>query len=83
MKKCEECGKKLGVFAGYIHPTMGKKYLLCSRCYNQVSESVEVWRKFVLTYSFNNKPLKNNTMINLKKIKPSFKKILHISKNIH
>ena len=28
MKTCEECGKKLGMFHGYIHPTLGNDYLL-------------------------------------------------------
>lgn len=54
MKECEECGKKLGVFHGYIHPTLGKDYLLCSECYDKVSESVDQWREFVNSNSFNN-----------------------------
>lgn len=53
MQECEECGKKLGVFHGYIHPTLGKDYLLCSDCYDKVSESVNQWRDFVNSNSFN------------------------------
>lgn len=53
MKTCEDCGKKLGVFHGYIHPTLGKDYLLCSKCFDKVSESVDQWREFVNTNSFN------------------------------
>lgn len=52
MINCEECGKKLGVFEGYRHPTLGKKHLLCSPCFDQASESVEKWREFVLSNSF-------------------------------
>lgn len=56
MAKCEECGKKLGIFEGYRHPTLGKGRLLCSPCFNQVSESVEKWREFISPYAdfFNN-----------------------------
>lgn len=43
----------LGILQGYYHPTMGKDYLLCSKCFNQISESVEQWKKFVLANSFN------------------------------
>ena len=84
MKKtiCEECGKKLGIFEGYIHPTMGKKHHICSNCYNQVSESVEKWREFVITNSFNRTPTKNINWVSLKKIKPNFKKIITVSENI-
>jgi len=53
MKKCEECGKKLGIIEGYLHPTLGKKHLLCSQCFNKVSESVEKWKEFVLNNSLN------------------------------
>ena len=49
MKECEECGKKLGILKGYQHPTLGKKHLLCSPCFDKVSESVENWQKFVLS----------------------------------
>ena len=68
MKDCEECGKKLGILEGYQHPTLGKKYLLCSYCFDQVSESVEKWREFVLSNSFNIRPSKNNSQFYWKKI---------------
>jgi hypothetical protein len=59
MKDCKECGKKLGIFGGYIHPTLGKNYLLCNRCFDQVSDSVEKWKEFVLSNSFNNNASKS------------------------
>ena len=52
MKKCEECGKTLGIFKGYHHPTMGKTTLLCSKCFDDVNESVTLWREFILSNSF-------------------------------
>ena len=55
MKECEECGKKLGILKGYHHPTMGKKYYLCSKCWDHVSYSVEKWKEFVISNSFNTK----------------------------
>jgi len=81
MKECEECGKKLGILKGYKHPTMGKKHLLCSPCYNQVSDSVEKWRAFVLSNSFNTTPSKTNYLENFDKIKPILKKPQKITKN--
>ena len=53
MVSCEECGKKLGIFEGYSHPTMGKKHHLCSPCFDQVSYSVSKWREFVTSNAFN------------------------------
>jgi len=82
MKECEECGKKLGILKGYIHPTMGKKHHLCSPCYNQVSDSVEKWRNFVLSNSLNVKPSKNNSWVELKRIKPSFIKAQKIPEHL-
>ena len=63
MKKCEECGKTLGIFKGYHHPTMGKTHLLCSNCYNEVNESVQKWQKFILLNSFNNGTSKNTVKL--------------------
>jgi hypothetical protein len=53
MKKCVECGKILSFFEGYRHPTLGKENLLCFSCFNEVQQSVDQWRKFVLSNSFN------------------------------
>ncbi|KYK21529.1 hypothetical protein AYK24_08945 [Thermoplasmatales archaeon SG8-52-4] len=53
MLKCEECGKKIGIFRGYKHPTMGKKHSLCSNCFDYVNKSVTKWQKFILANSFN------------------------------
>ncbi len=50
MKECVECGKTLGFIEGYRHPTMGKDYLLCSCCFDNVSASVEKWSKFISQY---------------------------------
>ena len=49
MKECEECGKKLGIFEGYGHPTMGRKHLVCGVCFDRVEDSVAAWREFILT----------------------------------
>jgi hypothetical protein len=52
MVKCEECGKKLGIFEGYSHPALGKMFLVCGDCFVNVNESMEKWRKFCLSNSF-------------------------------
>jgi NAD-dependent SIR2 family protein deacetylase len=50
MKECVECQKKLGIIEGYRHPTRGKNYLLCSKCFDTVFESVEKYREFITPY---------------------------------
>jgi hypothetical protein len=78
MKDCEECGKKLSVLEGYQHPTLGRKHLLCSHCFDRVSDSVEQWREFVLSNSFNMEKSNSKSQVNLKKIKANFTKIREI-----
>ncbi|UCB58724.1 MAG: hypothetical protein JSV67_00045 [Thermoplasmatales archaeon] len=68
MVKCVECDKVLGFLEGYRHPILDKNHLLCSSCFDQVSESVEKWRNVVLPYVdfFNNSPSKNNLQLKIK-----------------
>jgi hypothetical protein len=82
MKDCEECGKKLGVFEGYRHPTMGKKHLLCSPCFDQISESVARWGEFVRTNSFNANAAQNNAQMNWKEMIPTFNSTRYIFDNV-
>ena len=74
MKKCEECNKKLGILEGYRHPTMGKKHLLCSPCFDQVSDSVARWGEFVRNNSYNMNAQSNSKM-NWKEMLPNIRKI--------
>ena len=67
---CEECGKILGIFEGYRHPTMGKKHLLCSSCFDTVEISVEKWREFVISNSFNKSRVKSSSRLGWKKMIP-------------
>jgi len=82
MVECIECGKKLGVFEGYCHPTMGKKHLLCSPCFDHVSDSVSKWRDFVTSNSFNVEVSKNYLELNLKKISTISSKIQKVFGNL-
>ena len=68
MSRCEECNKVLGIFEGYRHPLLGKNKLLCSPCFDQVSESIKKWRKFVLSNSFNNVTSDNGLQLNWKNV---------------
>lgn len=77
MKDCEECGKKLGMLEGYRHPTMGKKHLLCSPCFDQVSDSVARWGEFVRNNSFNMNA-QSNSQMNWKEMIPKFNSMQHI-----
>ena len=63
MKFCEECGKKLGYFEGYYHPALGKEYFLCRSCFDVIYKSVEEWRKFVISNSFDNNGISNKDML--------------------
>jgi hypothetical protein len=60
MTNCVECGDRIGFLNSYHHPVMGRKYLVCSGCYKQVSQSVEQWKEFVLANSFYEQPPDNN-----------------------
>jgi len=82
MVSCEECGKKLGIFEGYCHPTMGKKHHLCSPCFDQVSDSVAKWREFVMSNSFNINTTQMNTQIDWKKIASNFAQMPNIFDNL-
>jgi hypothetical protein len=53
MVKCEECDKKLGILEGYHHPALGKSFLVCGNCFDTVDKSMEKWRIFCLSNSFN------------------------------
>jgi hypothetical protein len=50
MKKCNECGKRLGFLRGFCHPVKGKNFLLCSTCFDSVYESVLKWREAHVPY---------------------------------
>lgn len=75
MVECEECGKRLGIFDGYQHPTLGKNHLVCSLCFDQVEESVATWRDFILTNSYNIRTSQNNLTLNWKEIIHNYCKI--------
>jgi iron-sulfur cluster repair protein YtfE (RIC family) len=34
--KCSECGKKIGIFTGYHHSKLDKRWNLCSECYDKI-----------------------------------------------
>jgi hypothetical protein len=53
MVDCEECDKKLGILQGYHHPALGTRFLVCGNCFDKVDESMEKWREFCLSNSFN------------------------------
>ena len=82
MKECEECGKTLGIFEGYKHPTMGKNHSLCSPCFDHVNESVEKWQKFVIANSFNNGSNKKYLTMKMKSMAPTFNKRRNIVKDV-
>ncbi len=83
MKECMECGKTLGIIEGYRHPTMGKDYLLCSNCFDNVSASVEKWSEFISPYiGFFNK--ESSTIEDIQKIRGNiWKKIKKMQNSVN
>jgi hypothetical protein len=67
MKKCIECGKDLRLLEGYQHPTLGRKTIVCSLCFDQITESVAKWADFILTNSFDMRDPKNNYKLDTEK----------------
>ncbi len=82
MVECEECGKKLGIFEGYQHPTLGKKHLVCSPCFDQVEESVAKWREFVVANSFNMNASERTSQVSWKDRIPDFAQRMNIPQHI-
>ena len=67
MKLCEKCGSELSIIGGYIHPTLGKKHIICSTCYMKLDKIIEQWRTFAFghldiidTFNLEGEKLKNN-----------------------
>ncbi|KYK21386.1 hypothetical protein AYK25_08205 [Thermoplasmatales archaeon SM1-50] len=52
MVKCEECDKKLGILQGHRHPALGKRFMVCRKCFCKIDEDMERWRKFYVSNSF-------------------------------
>jgi hypothetical protein len=55
MKICSECGKKLRFFEGFIHPALGKNYLVCYKCYDYINKGMEFYRECLLEGRHNHK----------------------------
>lgn len=65
--KCSECGKKLGIFEGYHHSKIEKRWLFCKTCYNKIDEKninkksfirLNKWKCTVCNYIYD--PVKGN-----------------------
>lgn len=53
MADCEECRKKLGILEGYRHPALGKRFMVCGKCFTKVDKDMARWSRFCLSDSFN------------------------------
>jgi len=49
MTKCYECGKELKFWNSYNHPTLGRKMLVCSVCFDKIEASMKKYRDFILS----------------------------------
>ena len=74
MKRCEECGKELKFYEGYRHPILGKKFLLCSPCFDVVYEDLALWKEFVINHIdlFKNGYSHDKYQLNMEKITPGY-----------
>ena len=70
MIKCNICGKKLKFWNGYYHPILGKKVIVCSKCFDNLNESIDRYREFILKdFKKENKiKINNNSKIKYKNI---------------
>ncbi len=82
MTECKECGKKLGILEGYQHPTMGKRHLVCSPCFEQVEDSVTKWREFVVNNSFNVNTSERTSHVSWKEKMPDFAQSMNIPQRV-
>lgn len=48
MKLCKKCGNELSIIGRYIHPILGKKYIICKSCFIKLDKIIEQWRTFVV-----------------------------------
>lgn len=67
MKICKKCGNELSIIGKYIHPILGKKYIICKSCFINLEKIIEQWRTFVIANQTNinslnidGKTIKNN-----------------------
>jgi hypothetical protein len=67
MKMCKKCGNELSIMGRYIHPILGKKYIICKSCFINLEKIIEQWKAFVITNPTNinsinmdGKTIKNN-----------------------
>jgi len=58
MVNCEECDNKLGILQGYHHPALGKRFLVCGKCFNKIDADMKRWNMFCLSESFDTESAK-------------------------
>ena len=66
MKKCYECGKELKLWEGYRHPALGRKILVCSKCFESVEVSMEKYCNFVLSELKEEESISKVNILNIK-----------------
>ena len=72
MIKCSECGKNLNVLEGLRHPVEGRKKIVCSNCWNKISDSENRYTSFILNH-INKKDIGLECFV-LIKVAPGFEK---------
>jgi len=80
MLSCYECGKKLRFWDGYYHPTLGKKVIVCLKCFDQIEESMENYQNFIIREFKNERQRK---IIDIKDIKLKFLNWWNHQKSTH
>ncbi len=53
MSRCNECERKIGFFGSYRHPVYGGNKYVCGECFTAIDNSLQKWREFVISNSFN------------------------------
>ena len=64
---CKKCGNELNIMDRYIHPILGKKYIICKSCFINLEKILEQWKAFVIanptninSINIDGKTIKNN-----------------------
>ena len=65
MKLCKKCGNELTILGRYVHPILGKKYIICTSCFMKLDKIIKQWRTFVVA----NPRIINSLSIDSEKLK--------------
>jgi hypothetical protein len=83
MKMCKKCGNEISIMSRYIHPILGKKYIICKSCFINLEKIIEQWKAFVIanptninSINIDGKTIKNNFEITVTSIMKTYRYVI-------